>query len=204
MTNLYDFNTCIRIIEKKGKEYFGDHFRIIEEDHPILARLLAYFFKDEENAKKMDISLQKGVLLSGPVGCGKTSLMTIFRLFYPEDTRYQVKSCRDVCFEFSQEGYTAIYRYSRNAFNHNHPRTCCFDDLGTEQTLQYYGNSCNVMAEILLSRYDMFTSYKMITHITTNLASKEIEELYGLRVRSRMREMFNLVSFGKEAKDKRA
>ncbi len=36
----------------------------------------------------------------------------------------------------------------------------CFDDLGTEKNLKYYGNECNVMAEILLSRYDIFTSKK--------------------------------------------
>jgi len=44
---------------------------------------------------------------------------------------------------------------------------------------------------------------KIITHATTNLAAKEIEELYGKRVRSRLREMFNLISFPAETKDKR-
>lgn len=49
------------------------------------------------------------------------------------------------------------------------------------------------MGEILLSRYELFTSQKMITHITTNLSANEIEQAYGNRLRSRMREMFNLV-----------
>jgi len=59
------------------------------------------------------------------------------------------------------------------------------------------------MAEILLSRYDLFITQKLITHLTTNLNSSEIEQIYGDRVRSRMREMFNLVSFSNDAKDKR-
>ena len=83
------------------------------------------------------------------------------------------------------------------------PRTYCFDDLGTENNLKYFGNECNVMAEILLSRYDLFVSRQMLTHLTTNLNSSEIENIYGTRVRSKLREMFNLVSFSEKANDKR-
>ena len=43
----------------------------------------------------------------------------------------------------------------------------------------------------------------MFTHITTNIGATEIENIYGSRVRSRMREMFNLISFEKDVKDKR-
>ncbi|KKL94503.1 hypothetical protein LCGC14_1864050, partial [marine sediment metagenome] len=37
----------------------------------------------------------------------------------------------------------------------------------------------------------------------TNLNANELEDRYGKRVRSRMREMFNLIAFKKDAKDKR-
>jgi DNA replication protein DnaC len=59
------------------------------------------------------------------------------------------------------------------------------------------------MAEILLSRYDLFISKKLLTHITTNLSATEIETHYGNRVRSRLREMVNLIAFEKTAQDKR-
>ncbi|KOH43509.1 ATPase [Sunxiuqinia dokdonensis] len=59
------------------------------------------------------------------------------------------------------------------------------------------------MAEILLARYDLFVSKRMLTHLTTNLSASELETIYGNRIRSRMREMFNLVAFDKDAKDKR-
>ncbi|NJK96527.1 MAG: AAA family ATPase [Bacteroidales bacterium] len=203
MANLYDFDTCVRIIERKGKEFYGEQFRIYQEDHDLIAKLLAYILKDEETCMKNTISLKKGILLTGPVGCGKTTLMNLLRLFQPGNNRYIMKSCRDVSFEFIQEGYSVILKYGKQAFNQDKPKMYCFDDLGTENNLKYYGNECNVMTEILLSRYDMFVSRQMITHITTNLNSSEIESLYGIRVRSRMREMFNLVSFEKEARDKR-
>lgn len=203
MANPYDFDTCLRIMERKGKELFGEHFVIRQEEHELISRLLVYILRDIENAEKLNISLHKGILLSGPVGCGKTTLMTLVRLFQPGDNRFVMKSCRDVSFEFSQEGYSIILKYGRNSFNREIPRMYCFDDLGTETNLKYYGNDCNVMAEVLLSRYDQFVAHKMITHITTNLNSSEIEGIYGIRVRSRMREMFNLINFDGDAKDKR-
>jgi len=79
----------------------------------------------------------------------------------------------------------------------------CFDDLGVESSLKYYGNQCNVLGEILLTRYELFVAKGLLTHATTNCNSSENENFYGNRVRSRMREMFNLVAFDKEAKDKR-
>lgn len=203
MANLYNFDACIGNLEQKGKELFGVQFKIHESDHELITRLLVYILRDEENAEKLNLSLQKGILLSGPVGCGKTSLMTLIRFFQRRDNRFIMKSCRDVSFEFIQEGYSVILKYSRQSFNQDKPKMYCFDDLGTENNLKYYGNDCNVMTEILLSRYDHFVTRQMLTHITTNLNSSEIESLYGIRVRSRMREMFNLVSFEKETRDKR-
>jgi len=42
-----------------------------------------------------------------------------------------------------------------------------------------------------------------MTHITTNLNAEEIEDRYGNRVRSRLREMVNVIGFDKNTKDKR-
>ena len=59
------------------------------------------------------------------------------------------------------------------------------------------------MAEIIISRYEDFVQNHSITHITTNLSASEIEALYGNRLRSRMRQMFNLITFSNESRDKR-
>jgi hypothetical protein len=67
------------------------------------------------------------------------------------------------------------------------------------------------MGEILLSRYDIYKNErapvlslsKGKSHITTNLNAEELEARYGSRVRSRLREMFNLIGFDESSKDKR-
>lgn len=76
-------------------------------------------------------------------------------------------------------------------------------DLGVETTRRHFGRGCNVMGEILLSRYDLFLQSKIRTHATTNLNAQELEERYGNRVRSRMRQLFNLIAFDQMSKDKR-
>lgn len=193
-------------LDGKGKEVYGPHFRIEPADYETLFKLLVYMGGDRENAAKLNINLNKGILLTGPIGSGKTSLMTLLNYFIPEPKRYVIKTCRDVSFEFFKVGYETIHKYS-NTIQRNgvqsFPRAYCFDDLGTENSLKHFGNECNMMAEILLSRYDLFVQKRMITHITTNLSASEIEGMYGARVRSRMREMLNLVGFDKGTRDKR-
>lgn len=166
---------------------------------------MAWGLKDPNAAQLSAIDLRKGILLTGSVGCGKTSLMNLLRYILPLTSRYLIKSCREITFEFAVNGYPVINRYSKQSF-HSATETAvgiCFDDLGLDAPVQYFGNTPNVMAEILLSRYDYFISHGMLTHITTNLNSCEIEERYGNRVRSRMRELFNLIAFDKDAGDKR-
>lgn len=203
MPNHYDYTEVLSWVERKGIELFGSHFRIPEQDHYILFRLMAWFLRDQEACFRFGLDPNKGILLSGPVGCGKTSLMTLMKFIAPEGHKYFLKPCRDVSFEFIQDGYKTIHKYSIGKLHESDPRIYCFDDLGLENNLKYYGNECNVMAEILLSRYDLFISKKIPTHLTTNLSASEIETHYGVRVRSRLRSMVNLIAYDTNTKDKR-
>ncbi|CAM4122753.1 hypothetical protein FLJU110815_18075 [Flavobacterium jumunjinense] len=116
---------------------------------------------------------------------------------------YKIKTCREISYEFAKNGYEALQPYTMKTMNQARLSGFCFDDLGTEQQIKHFGNDCNVMAEILISRYENFIENNSITHITTNLSASEIEKHYGNRLRSRMRNMFNLISFQSESLDKR-
>ena len=203
MTSQYNYAEIIPWLEQKGKQQFGDKFHFIEDDLNNIKKLICYFLRDEVMAANFNIDLEKGILLSGPVGCGKTTLMTLMRNVAQLNNKFILKTCRDISFEFIKDGYQTIQKYSNGNYSQSEYRNYCFDDLGVETNLKYYGNECNVMAEILLSRYDMFISNKKFTHITTNLSATEIETAYGNRVRSRLREMCNLVAFDRDVGDKR-
>jgi len=199
----YNYTEIIVWLEKKGIELYGNHFKIYETDYLIIYKLIAYFLKDEATCFQYGIAINKGILLSGPVGCGKTSLLNLMKHLTPTEHKFIVKPCREISFEFIKEGYEVIQRYSSGNKLNNGIKNYCFDDLGTENNLKYFGNECNIMGEILLSRYDLFINKKIITHITTNLSAGEIENQYGNRVRSRLRAMLNLISYDKSTPDKR-
>ena len=194
----YDFPKILIYLNAKGKLLFGKKFQIYEDDRDILLKLCSYFIRDKENCQKFKIDVDKGILLSGPVGCGKTSLMKLLHHLVPLQRPYEMIPCRNVTFSFNHLGYKTIEDYGNTKF-------FCFDDLGVEPPGRFYGKDCNVMGEVLLSRYELYlqTKHKIKTHATTNLNAEELEERYGNRVRSRMRELFNLVAFDDKAKDKR-
>ncbi|MNQ76367.1 hypothetical protein D3C85_912040 [compost metagenome] len=121
----------------------------------------------------------------------------------PSKYDYKIKSTREISFEFAKRGYEALNLYTQKAANQNRLTGYCFDDLGAEQQIKHFGNDCNVMAEILISRYEQFVENNTVTHITTNLSASEIENLYGNRLRSRLRSMVNLITFDRNSKDKR-
>jgi len=199
----YSYSEVINWLEAKGVELYGKKFKILETDHEIIYKLIAYFLKDEQACYQFNIDLEKGILLTGPIGCGKTSLINLMKYLTATEHKFFIKPSRDISFEFIQDGYQIIHKYSIGKLYQYEPRTYCFDDLGTENNLKYFGNECNVMAEILLSRYDLFISKKLQTHITTNLSATEIEKQYGNRVRSRLRQMVNLIAYDKSTPDKR-
>lgn len=193
----FKFKDTLAYLQAHGKEKFGPQFKIHNEDIKTLHKLIIYMIHEDIQCKKYGIDLKKGILLTGPVGCGKTSWMQIVQtLVFPEDT-FQVKSSRDIAFEFNLNGFNTIQAYGKRQ------RAICLDDIGVEQNIKFYGNECNTIAEILLQRYDLLVNHQIVTHATTNLTAKEIENLYGKRVRSRLREMFNLISFPATTKDKR-
>ena len=200
---IYDFVKCIEVLENIGRFHFGNQFKIYEKDLPVIHKLIIYAIRDEVTAKQLNLNIHKGIMLSGPVGCGKTSLIFLLNYFFQNGHDFKMKPCRDIAFEFASKGYEALTPFTKKETNHTRLYTFCFDDLGTEKQIKHFGNECNVMAEIILTRYDSFIHNKTMTHVTTNLSASELEGFYGDRVRSRMRQMFNLIAFDKDSIDKR-
>lgn len=168
------------------------------ENKQITNQLAQYFAQDPE-FEGSGYSLKKGILLAGGVGVGKTTLMQLFGR--NPLASFIIVPCRNIANEFVDYGNEMLDKYtgeflpsSDNPFRHN-TFGLCFDDLGTETRKKNYGNELNVLEEILLTRYERRQSLMNRTHITTNLTGDAIGEMYGDRVRSRMREMFNIIVF---------
>jgi len=204
MTKHFEFESFLRDFEKRGKAMYGDKYEIAKCDILVLQKLLAYFDCNAEQAQQFDIEFSKGIFLNGQIGVGKTSTMRVFREFLLPEHKFIIKACREVAFEFIQGGPEIIFKYTNNfGFYSENPRDYCFDDLGLESKSKFFGNNVNVMREIILSRYDLFIAKGTITHFTSNLTATGIMEMYGNEVRSRIREMCNIITFDASISDNR-
>lgn len=169
---------------------------------------LCMYFSDDLRFEQIEpgYSLKKGLLLFGPVGCGKTTLLNVLR----KNTKapFNVISCRKVADDFAQFGHSAIANYSKlreanKRENLGHELVgICFDDMGTETNKKNFGNEANVMSEVLLNLYDVKVNIGRV-HLTTNISDADIITNYGERVFSRLKEMVNIIEFPFDAPDRR-
>lgn len=166
------------------------------------ASLYAYFKRDAEFETLPGCSLDKGLLIEGDIGVGKTLSMYIMRSIFKAP--FRIVAAEHIIRDYRNDGDEAIDKYGRYSFrkmgmgnqglDHANPITYMIDDIGLrEQASRSYGNSSMVIGEVIRDRYRSFTEYKMMTHATTNQTPDEIEALYGADVRDRMREMMNLI-----------
>ena len=187
-------------------------YTIDEENKTVIQALLKYFTGNPDFETSMEfpgLSLRKGILLAGNIGTGKSMLMGILRDCRLSGKHFGIKPCRELAQNFALEGVRGIELCGLRAVRYVNGRQkighMLFDDLGAEKPAVYYGNTVNVMEEILLDRYEHFIKHGLLTHITTNKDLSELEALYGSRVVSRMHEMFNFLVLGGEqnSKDRR-
>lgn len=184
------------------------HYKIDKYNRDIF-EALAYYFSGDRRFEEFspDLSLNKGLMLYGAIGCGKTEMMRVFskNTFRP----FVVNPVRKITDAYADKkgGIQALNEYSSLLEVYPHTNLgisfCgrCFDDLGTEENRKNFGNEINVMQDVLYKIYDERLGGNF--HLTTNLTTKEISEYYGERIRSRMREMFNVIEFPNDAPDRR-
>lgn len=185
-------------------EYLRNEGREMEIDdwnREIILSLAKYF------SGVGDLDLSKGIMLVGQTGQGKTS---IFNAFSENPKRsFLIMECKYLALQYASGGYNQVETLINphppifgNKFRHD-AYGICFDDLGTEDVKKNYGNEANVMKDILEMRYSRKNSLAGLTHVVTNLDAESIETFYGERIKSRMREMFNVIEYDLQAPDRR-
>lgn len=183
--NLQDvFNTFLELGEKRilrtGKKmimnelYKNELIKIIE------------FVANSKNYSKRGGDRNKGILLKGKVGCGKT---TIFKILEDFDLTKKMKTIKFVPASFvvgrynsSKDKEAIIQFYSKDIY--------CFDDIGKEPVGSNFGRE-DIFIRIFENRYRNFCDYGLRTHLTTNLTLTEIGKRYGPHIEDRFYEMFN-------------
>lgn len=69
--------------------------------------------------------------------------MHIMKCLAHMEHKFTLKPCRDISFEFISDDYSTIHKYSKDLrLRGGQPVAAryCYDDLGIENSLKYFGN----------------------------------------------------------------
>lgn len=165
-------------LQKYGKELI-----LNDQTTPLIKAICYFFSRDPRFETELGYTFSKGLLIRGISGLGKT-----FIPLCVADNSYQpmkVLSMIEITDEVRSEGeYKVVMGDAKILY---------LDDVGTEETpIVHFGTKVNWFKEFIELYYAKKYPFSNLI-ISTNCGSEDIESLYGHRVRSRMREMVNVI-----------
>lgn len=186
-------------LDQNGKKY-----EINKETLSFVSVVFHYFLKDDSFFNELCLtdlskpSFEKGLLIIGGFGVGKTSIMKAmqgalqqylqsFAIYNINEVVNDYEGCQD------QNAKSTFWHKMTNG-------QCLFDDVKTERNASNYGKA-NLFKDVIERRY----ASGKLTHITCNYdpnyegdieaGLNEFGVKYGGRVYDRLFEMFNIVEF---------
>lgn len=169
-------------------------FEVDENNKEVLKQMLLYFTGNKE----FNGSLNKGLMLVGGVGTGKSLLFKVFKDYTMnviKKNSFQMHSAIDIIDNVNTSGVDYLKPYSHNfEGRHAYPIRCYIDDVAsTNETVKHYGTDINVIEQLLSLRYNVFERYGTLTHISSNKYPSQLSDQYDKRIIDRMIEMFNVI-----------
>lgn len=157
---------------------FQGGYRIDDQNRPAVREIFDTIFKTKP---------KKGLMVYGRPGIGKTILFYLLQpTVHPKNpNKFQIRTALDVVIKFNTMGH--------QMFRDDADNDVMYDDLGAEKEGKFYGDQVNVFEKLIQFRYDLYCQKGIRTYFTTNLKPEQLEEKYGFRCYSRLKEMCNHV-----------
>lgn len=185
-----------------GKEMYGKDFNLDGEGVcKIYETTYGYFVKN--NKKKV----KKSLLIIGGLGVGKSAMMKIMQRMF-KDTPSRFKWVNAYELKDLSEIYTTLQ--IKEMYGYDLKMDLYIDDIGVAVDVKRYGNTVNIITEILMERYDLFINSGFKTHLSSNLLTSVLNEsnsvtlksVYGARILDRIIEMTSVVIFKGDSRRK--
>jgi len=179
-------NACL-LSQNQNREFVIDNF-----NEPIIEQL--YFYAT--NNPSFGGDLNKGIMLQGKFGCGKTLIFETYSLLHNHAVKKFSLNRPLLTFIKSVELQEQLMRQSAWMFVQ---RPLIIDEFGREsKTVQDYSNIMRPISELLSLRSDTGT----LTHGTTNFTLETLssEDFYGAMIGDRLKMMFNFITMKGESR----
>jgi len=160
-------------------------FILNNSNRKLISTLCFFVSRDERFQTELGYDFNKGLLIRGISGLGKTHLVRCIEK--NELNPIKILSMLEVADAIKQDGEFQV--------NMGENKILYLDDVGTEEaTVNHYGTKINFFKNFIEMIYlrNAGTGFSKMM-ISTNNSFDEIENKYGFRVRSRMRDMFNVI-----------
>ena len=209
LTQKTNYDLVKGLMELRSINKFKPSF-VIDNNNRFVFELMCRYFGEDKDFVSMcagagieNASLKKGIMLCGVFGTGKSWMMKLFSI--NQRQCFDIVSSKEISEDYRRDknddpSQDVLHKYiveKQNAFDdpsvfYQTKRGWCIDDIGAEDLKNNFGNKKNVIGDIIEIRYQS-GEYGQSFHATTNLTAAQIDEYYGGRIRSRMREMFNFI-----------
>lgn len=157
---------------------------IVNDNNKKLIKALCFLVsRDKRYETDLKYSFDKGLLIRGISGLGKTHLV---RCVEKNEIRpIRILSMLEISDEVKHTGEYNI--------NMGENKILYLDDVGSEETvINHFGTKIMFFKNYIETKYLNLNNFGNLI-ISTNLSFAQISEKYGFRVASRMREVFNVV-----------
>lgn len=160
---------------------YGKKLIVNEFNKKLITSLCFFCSEDARFVEELKFNPAKGLWVFGNVGVGKT---------------YLVKCLSDNLLNpIAITSMIEITAQVKDSGDYNLPtsKKIYIDDVGTEEPLvNHYGTKITFFKTFIESTYlEQMTFSNLI--VSTNLSFDDIERIYGFRVRSRIKDMFNII-----------
>lgn len=171
-----------RFLQWTSLNVYGKKLLVTDNNKNLITALCFFLSNDSRFETELGFSFTKGLLIRGTAGLGKTYIPKC--LSTNELRPISVFSMIEISEEAKDEGdYDLKFT----------PGIIYIDDVGSEEpTVKHFGTTINWFKSFIEKIYLNTTVFNKLI-ISTNINFAEIENRYGFRVRSRMKDMFNII-----------
>lgn len=173
----------LRLMQWTSENEFGKTLVTNNGTMPLIKAVCFFLSEDPRFETELGYSHQKGLLIRGTSGLGKTFIVNCAK--HNELNPVIIQSMIEITEHIKSEGDFSL--------NMSGKKVLYLDDVGTEESpVKFYGTNISWFKDFLELYYSKAKPFRNLM-LSTNLSFQQIEDKYGFRVRSRMKDMFNVV-----------